>query len=59
MEMDDRFKHIGKDPRFRELKRRDRKVQIDSRFKGMFKDDKFKVIHNVVRVRLHSFQCIF
>ena len=43
MQSDDRFKHIGKDPRFRELRRKDRKVAIDKRFKGMFKDDQFKV----------------
>lgn len=41
MESDERFAHLAKDPRFRTLRRKQRKVQIDERFKSMFTDEKF------------------
>ena len=44
---DSRFAHITKDPRFRSMKRKDRKVQIDGRFKSMFHDKNFKLKYTV------------
>ncbi|KAK2142875.1 hypothetical protein NP493_4727g00000 [Ridgeia piscesae] len=44
---DKRFAHIGRDPRFRELKKQHHKVKIDRRFKGMFNDKRFKVKYMV------------
>lgn len=41
MDSDDRFKHLASDPRFKTLRRNQRKVEIDDRFKSMFTDDKF------------------
>lgn len=41
MENDDRFKHLASDPKFKVLKRKERKVQIDERFQSMFTDKKF------------------
>lgn len=34
--IDERFKQVLTDPRFRTLRKKDRKIKIDSRFKGMF-----------------------
>ncbi|XP_028393448.1 ESF1 homolog [Dendronephthya gigantea] len=41
MEMDERFSHIAKDPRFRKIPNKKRKVKIDSRFQQMFSDKNF------------------
>lgn len=42
VETDERFAHIHKDPRFRRVPKKERKVKIDSRFQSMF-ENKFKV----------------
>merc|ERR1712227_183438 len=47
MKEDTRFKHIARDPRFRKMKRKDRKVKIDKRFHGMFNDKNFKLKYTV------------
>lgn len=39
--MDERFKHIGRDPRFRGTRKKPKKVQVDDRFKQMFTDERF------------------
>lgn len=39
---DARFSQVLTDPRFRTLKRSERKVKVDSRFKGMFTEKRFK-----------------
>jgi len=44
---DKRFKHIARDPRFRRMKRTDRKVKIDKRFQGMFDNKEFKLKYSV------------
>lgn len=41
MESDSRFKHLVSDPRFRALRKKQRKVVIDERFKSMFEDHRF------------------
>src|SRR6185437_4431483 len=41
--MDERFAQVLTDPRFRTLKRHEKKVKIDSRFKRMFTDKKFRL----------------
>lgn len=41
MDSDDRFKHLASDPKFRILRRKQRKIVIDDRFKSMFSDEKF------------------
>lgn len=41
MESDERFKHLTSDPRFKTLRKKQKKVQIDDRFKSMFTDKKF------------------
>uniref|UniRef100_A0A8D8S234 ESF1 homolog n=1 Tax=Cacopsylla melanoneura TaxID=428564 RepID=A0A8D8S234_9HEMI len=46
-EDDERFKHIGKDPKFKRIPYETRKVKIDKRFQSMFKDEKFKVKYDV------------
>lgn len=46
---DKRFAHVAKDPRFRSMPRKDRKVKIDKRFQGMFTDDRFKLKYTVDR----------
>ncbi|RKP16289.1 hypothetical protein ROZALSC1DRAFT_6274, partial [Rozella allomycis CSF55] len=41
--MDDpRFQKIAKDPRFRRLKKKQEKIQIDNRFSSMFKNEEFQ-----------------
>jgi hypothetical protein len=40
-EMDLRFSQVLNDPRFKSMRRKEKKVQIDSRFKGMFTDKRF------------------
>lgn len=47
--MDERFSQVLSDPRFKSIKRSDRKVKVDSRFKAMFTDKKFQVISEVDR----------
>ena len=47
IKQDSRFAHIGKDPRFRGLRKKERKVKIDRRFKGMFNDGRFKLKYSV------------
>ena len=44
---DKRFAHIGRDPRFREMKKQHHKVKIDKRFRGMFNEKRFKVKYMV------------
>lgn len=41
-EMDERFKAVLVDPRFKTMKKGERKIKIDSRFKGMFEENRFK-----------------
>ncbi|CAB3979337.1 Hypothetical predicted protein [Paramuricea clavata] len=41
MEMDERFSHIAKDPRFKKIPNKKKKVKIDSRFQQMFNDENF------------------
>lgn len=41
MDTDERFKHLVSDPRFKTLRKKQRKVQIDERFQSMFTDEKF------------------
>lgn len=41
MEEDERFKHLASDPRFRTLRKKQKKVEIDERFQSMFTDEKF------------------
>lgn len=45
MESDERFKHLSTDPRFKPLRRKQRKVVIDDRFKSMFTDKRFGLPH--------------
>ncbi|XP_071962533.1 ESF1 homolog [Antedon mediterranea] len=45
--VDERFSHIGKDPRFRMMPKQDRKVKIDKRFQAMFKSNQFKLKYSV------------
>lgn len=40
---DERFKEVSENVLFKEMKRKERKIQIDNRFKGMFTDDNFAV----------------
>ncbi|XP_052767146.1 ESF1 homolog isoform X2 [Mya arenaria] len=44
---DKRFAHVAKDPRFRKVPLKERKVKIDQRFKHMFKDKTFKMKYSV------------
>ena len=44
---DKRFAHIGKDPKFRPIPRKEKKVKVDSRFNAMFNDDRFKLKYSV------------
>ncbi|XP_046859479.1 ESF1 homolog [Xenia sp. Carnegie-2017] len=41
MDIDERFSHIKKDPRFRIIPNKKKKVKIDSRFQQMFNDEDF------------------
>lgn len=41
METDERFKHLASDPRFKNLRKKQKKIEIDDRFKSMFTDEKF------------------
>lgn len=41
MEEDERFKHLATDPRFKTLRRKQKKVEIDERFQSVFTDEKF------------------
>ncbi|XP_057303454.1 ESF1 homolog isoform X2 [Hydractinia symbiolongicarpus] len=43
MESDSRFTKIAKDPRFKRMPKKERKIKIDSRFEKMFTDDRFHV----------------
>lgn len=44
---DERFSHISKDPRFRAVPVKERKVKIDQRFQSMFKDERFSYKYNL------------
>ena len=44
---DKRFAHIGKDPRFRSVPTKTKKITVDNRFSGMFKDKRFKLQYTV------------
>ena len=46
-EDDERFKEIVSDPRFRTLRRNERKVKIDKRFMSMFNEKRFKLKYSV------------
>lgn len=46
-EMDQRFAAVLVDPRFKSMKKTERKVKIDSRFKGMFNEKRFKLKSSV------------
>lgn len=45
--MDDRFSHITADPRFRTLRKADKRVKVDKRFSKMFTEKKFKLKYSV------------
>lgn len=45
--MDERFKAVLMDPRFKSMKKTERKVKIDSRFSGMFNESRFKLKSSV------------
>ncbi|CAG2165453.1 unnamed protein product [Oppiella nova] len=45
--MDDRFAHVSSDPRFRTLRKSDKKVKIDKRFDRMFTEKRFKLKYSV------------
>lgn len=40
---DERFAHLVKDPRFKGIPKKEKKVKIDKRFQSMFNDPKFKL----------------
>ncbi|XP_071055826.1 ESF1 homolog [Onthophagus taurus] len=44
---DKRFAHIATDPKFKNIRKSDKKVKIDKRFQSMFKDKQFKVNYTV------------
>ncbi|KAF0300398.1 Pre-rRNA-processing protein esf1 [Amphibalanus amphitrite] len=44
---DQRFAHVGRDPKFRSMPRKYKKVKIDKRFDAMFKDKRFKLKYTV------------
>uniref|UniRef100_A0A0V0G7T7 Putative esf1 n=1 Tax=Triatoma dimidiata TaxID=72491 RepID=A0A0V0G7T7_TRIDM len=44
---DKRFNHVGSDPRFKNLPRRERKIKIDKRFQSVFTDKKFQLKYAV------------
>ena len=44
---DVRFIHITKDPRFRPISKKDKKLKIDRRFASMFNDPKLKLKYTV------------
>lgn len=44
---DERFSHLVKDPRFKNIHQSTKKVKIDKRFESMFHDKKFKVKYTV------------
>uniref|UniRef100_A0A023F0N8 Uncharacterized protein n=2 Tax=Triatoma infestans TaxID=30076 RepID=A0A023F0N8_TRIIF len=44
---DKRFSHVGSDPRFKNLPRRERKIKIDKRFQSVFTDEKFQLKYAV------------
>ncbi|RWS00182.1 ESF1-like protein [Dinothrombium tinctorium] len=44
-QLDERFAHILKDPRFKNLKKSERKVKVDKRFRRMLKDESFDLTH--------------
>ena len=46
-EMDDRFSHVMSDPRFRTLRKTDKKVKVDKRFDKMFTEKRFKLKYSV------------
>uniref|UniRef100_T1I2H2 NUC153 domain-containing protein n=1 Tax=Rhodnius prolixus TaxID=13249 RepID=T1I2H2_RHOPR len=44
---DKRFSHVGSDPRFKNLPRKERKIKIDKRFQSVFTDKKFQLKYAV------------
>lgn len=46
MDSDKRFEHLASDPRFKTLRRKQKKVVIDERFQSMFTDKKFTLKYN-------------
>ncbi|CAG2105591.1 unnamed protein product [Medioppia subpectinata] len=46
-EMDNRFAHVMSDPRFRTLRKSDKKVKIDKRFHKMFTENRFRLKYSV------------
>lgn len=47
MESDERFKHLASDPRFKTLRKKQKKVNIDDRFQSMFTDKKFTLKYSI------------
>ena len=45
--VDDRFAHITSDPRFRTLRKADKRVKVDKRFSKMFTEKKFTLKYSV------------
>ncbi|XP_065201552.1 ESF1 homolog [Planococcus citri] len=45
--IDDRFRTLLADPKYKDPRRNDRKIKIDKRFQSMFKSDSFKVKYSV------------
>lgn len=41
MDTDERFRHLASDPRFKTVRKKQHKVEIDDRFQSMFTDEKF------------------
>lgn len=46
-EQDERFAVMSRDPRFKHIPKRERKVKIDRRFEAMFKDKNFKLKYSI------------
>jgi hypothetical protein len=46
-EMDERFCEVLTDPRFRTLRKSDKKVKVEKRFKNMFSRNKFKLKYSM------------
>ncbi|XP_073528309.1 ESF1 homolog [Phyllobates terribilis] len=44
---DQRFSRVTKDPRFREMPEKEKKIKIDKRFRAMFNDKKFSLKYTV------------
>uniref|UniRef100_A0A6G1SME3 Pre-rRNA-processing protein esf1 n=1 Tax=Aceria tosichella TaxID=561515 RepID=A0A6G1SME3_9ACAR len=47
MDSDERFKHLASDPRFKNLRKKQTKVEVDERFQSMFTDERFGLRENL------------